>query len=309
MSEALTARLRAALAANSAPIIITGGGGWLGQASLHLLDSLLPGLERVRVYGARARTLVLRSGRRIAGEELAALARYDGPPPLFLHYACLTKDRLAGMEAAAFLAGNAEIRETVAGFVARRGAAGFFLPSSGAAYTPGPYGEAKLLDEARFAALPIPRLVIARVFNLAGPFINKTATYAMADFCSRLVAGQDIEIRARSRVVRSYVHIEDLLRLALGLLLLGPEGEQKFDTAGEAAVEVEELARRAAILLLRPEAQIHRASPDGSPDDIYVGDPAAIRAIADRIDLSLHDLNTQIIDTAKYLRGAALDDA
>jgi nucleoside-diphosphate-sugar epimerase len=304
VSAALTGRLRAALAGSAAPVIITGGGGWLGQATLHLLENLLgTGMDRVRVYGSRARSILLRSGAKIPCAELAALARYDGPPPLLLHYACLTKDRLADMGESAFLAGNANIRETVAGLIERRGAAAMFLPSSGAAYAPGPYGEAKRLDEARFAGLAVPRLVIARIFNLAGPFINKTETYAIADFCSRLIAGQDIEIRAENKVFRSYVHIEDLLLLTLGLLLLGPDGEQKFDTAGELAVEMDDLARRAAFLL-RPEALIHRASPDGRPDDVYVGDPAALRAIAGGFDLSLRDLNTQILHTAKDLRGA-----
>ncbi len=299
MTEALISRLRAALEQNPAPIIITGGGGWLGQASLHLLE---PWLDRVRVYGSRARTLVLRSGRKIPCEALSALARYNGPPPLILHYACLTKDRLAGMGEKEFLAGNAEIRETVAELVERRGAAGFFLPSSGAAYAPGPYGGTKLLDEARFAGAKIPRLVIARIFNLAGPFINKSATYAIADFCSRLIAGDDIEIRAAKKVVRSYVHIEDLLHLVLGLLVLGPEKKQKFDTAGEVEVEVGQLARRAAFLL-RPEARILRPPPDGSPDDIYTGNAAAMRAAAGNLELSLRDLNAQIIDTANDLRG------
>ncbi len=256
----------------------------------------------MRVFGSHPRTLSLRSGSKIACEELSALARYNGPPPLLLHYACLTKDREAAMGAGALLAGNAEIRETVAGLIERRGAAAMFLPSSGAAYAPGPYGESKRLDEARFLGAKIPRLVIARVFNLAGPFINKTATYAIADFCARLTAGENIEIRARHKVVRSYVHIEDLLLLALGLLLLGPVGVTRFDTAGEVEVEVEDLARRAAILL-HPDAQIHRAAPDSSLDDIYVGDSAAIRSIAASFDLSLRNLDTQITDTANYLRG------
>jgi len=296
-------RLRTALAAEAAPIVMTGGGGWLGQATLHMLEAFLgPGMYRVRVFGARARPLLLRSGRVVACQALGDLAAYDGPPPMILHYACLTKDRVEGMGAEMFLAGNAEIRESVAGLIERRGAAGFFLPSSGAAYAPGPYGEAKLLDEARFAGLDIPRLVVARVFNLAGPFINKTDIYAIADFCARLIGGRDIEIRARSRVVRSYVHVEDLLLLALGLLVLGPEGGQKFDTAGEVAVEVEELARRAA-LLLRPEARISRAGPDGRVDDVYVGDAAAMRGAAAGLGLSFRDLDTQIIDTANDLRG------
>jgi len=297
----LTTRLRAALTQNSAPIIITGGSGWLGQATLHLLDSL-HALDRVRVYGSQARMLLLRSGAKIACDELPALTRYDGPPPLLLHYACLTKDRLAGMGEDMFAAGNTKIRETIAGLIERRGVSGMFLPSSGAAYAPGPYGEAKRLDEARFSEAKIPRLVIARIFNLAGPFINKTETYAIADFCSRLIAGEDIEIRARSKVIRSYVHIEDLLLLALGLLVLGPEKKQKFDTAGEVEVEVGQLARRAASLL-RPEARILRPPPDGSPDDIYTGNPAAMRAAAAGLGVPLRDLDTQIKDIAHYLRG------
>jgi len=312
-------RITAALSSDSVPIVLTGGGGWLGQATLDFLDEALGHamLKRVFVYGSHTRMLPLRSGRSVECNALEALAGYAGPPPLVLHYACLTKDRVADHGAQAFLAANKQIRETVAAFIERRGAYGMFLPSSGAVYGPGrslgpapdenPYGAAKLLDEQRFAALALKNgapLVIARIFNLAGPFINKPEAYAIADFLLALIEGRRIEIRARGSVYRSYLHVEDLLLMALGILLLAPDTHLvQFDTEGEVTIEVEDLARRAAMLLDRLEVPIHRAAPDGRPDDVYVGDGKAMRAIANGLDLPLRVLDRQILDTARYLKG------
>lgn len=307
---ALFARIAAALAAESAPIVLTGGGGWFGRATLDLLDQVLgPALDgRVLVYGSHARSLPLRSGRAVECRALHTLADYAGAPPLLLHYACATKDRVAGLGAAPFLAINAEIRDSVAALIERRGVRGIFLPSSGSVYDTGenPYGLSKLLDEDRFAALagragaPI---VLARVFNLAGPYINKHQVYALASFLVALIEGRPIEIRARGRVVRSYLHVGDLLLLALGSLLLSPgTGPVRFDTQGAETIEVEALAHRAAALLGRADLPIHRAAPDGRADDVYVGDGTAMRELAAALDLPLRDLDTQILDTASYLK-------
>lgn len=300
---ALFARIAAALAAEPVPIVLTGGGGWLGQATLDLLDRAIgPALpQRVRVYGARARLLPLRSGRSVACHALPALADYAGPPPLLLHYACLTKDRVGGLGAAAFLAGNADIRDAVAAHVERCGTRGIFLPSSGAVYGADPYGAAKRLDEARFAALAAGApFVLARVFNLAGPFINKPERYALADFLLALIGRRRIDIRAAGLVFRSYTHVEDLLLLALGALLLADGA--RFDTAGEITIELEALAHRAASLLGCPDVPISRAVPDGRADDVYVGDGTAMRALAAGLGLPLRGLDAQILDTAAYLR-------
>jgi nucleoside-diphosphate-sugar epimerase len=303
-------------------VIVTGGGGWLGQTTLDLLDHALGADmgERVLVYGSHARLLPLASGRQVPCRTLAALADYTGPPPLVLHYACVTRDRVAGMGAANVLAANREIREAVAALLERAGARGVFLPSSGAVYDRGrglttdaegnPYGLAKRHDEERFldlaAAGGIP-LVLARVFNLAGPFINKPGTYALASFLLDVLAERPIEIRARGRVVRSYVHVADLLLMALGALLLLPaaSGAVRFDTAGEVAVELGELATRAAAVLGRPYLPIRRAPPDGRPDDVYCGEGARMRALAARLMLPLSPLEAQIRDTATFLAATA----
>ncbi|MCQ4159631.1 NAD(P)-dependent oxidoreductase [Roseomonas sp. GC11] len=319
---ALDQRLAAALAAaGAAPVIVTGAGGWLGLVTLDLLRGLLGENfgTRVLAYGSHARPIALPGGAVLPCRALPELDAYDGPPPLVIHHACLTKDRVAALGVAAFLEGNDAIRGHVAWLLRRRGAAGLFLPSSGAVYGPGrvlardaaanPYGVSKLRDEALFselaAAAGIP-LVIARVFNMAGPFINKPEAYALASFLVALAAGRAVEIRAAGRVVRSYLHAGDLLRLALGALLLRPaEAPFLFDTEGEVAIEVGDLARRCAAVLGRPEAVIHRAAPDGRPDDVYVGDGTAMRALAAALGLPLRPLDVQIAETAASLAPAA----
>jgi UDP-glucuronate decarboxylase len=316
-------RLAATLARNAAPVIVTGGGGWLGMASLDLLERLLgPAFPaRVRVYGSNRRNLTLPSGASFACAALGDLADYEGPPPLILHHACLTKDRVAALGVDAFLAGNDAIRAEVVGLIRRCGALGVFLPSSGAVYGPdrsttpdpqgNPYGASKLQDEAAFAEIAATvgaKLVIARVFNLAGPFINKPEAYALASFLAALLEDRSIEIRAAGRVVRSYIHVEDLLLLSLGGLMLSGREVCHFDTEGECTVEVQELAERTRALLGKPEIEILRAAFDGRPDDVYVGDGAAMRVLARDLGIVLRHLDAQIQDTAAYLVGRLAHD-
>src|SRR4051812_12421671 len=80
-------------------LIVTGGGGWLGQATLEMLDSCLGEAlrSRVHVFGSHTRELRLRSGRSILCRVLTELGAVSPRPCLVLHYAFLTRDRVADM--------------------------------------------------------------------------------------------------------------------------------------------------------------------------------------------------------------------
>ncbi|MDE8345174.1 MAG: NAD-dependent epimerase/dehydratase family protein, partial [Acidocella sp.] len=278
------------------PIVVTGGTGWLGRATLNLLDRMLGPLfhDRVRVFGSSARTLVLPSGRDIGCLALTSLSEVPLRPSLWLHYACLTKDRVESEGHQAFMSQNDTIREHVASLIERHGAFGMFLPSSGAVYGPGrttnpdpvinPYGAGKRRDERRFLALAAGngmRLVTTRIFNIAGPFINKTETYAIASFITALLARQPVVIRARGFVYRSYVPVEDLILIALGILMNMVEAQSLcFDTQGEVTIEVEALAWRAVRLLGFADARVERNRAEHVPDNTYVGEGAMMRALA-----------------------------
>jgi nucleoside-diphosphate-sugar epimerase len=167
---------------------------------------------------------------------------------------------------------------------------------------PNPYGEAKLEDEARFAALGqalgIPT-VLTRVFNLSGPFINKVNSYALACIIRDILARRPVELRAAHPVWRGYAHVVDVLTIALGLLRRG-ESPPVFDTWGE-PVEISGLAARAAALLGWPEAEVIRPAWQNAAADRYLGDADQYLAHAKSLGWEPASLDRQILDTADYL--------
>ena len=299
--------------------VVVGGTGWLGRATLDILNSALGPqfAERVIAFGSHSREISLRAGRNVrihALDNLGGLStekRY-----VFLHYAFLTRDKVATYSHDDYLAGNVAITGAVSHAIAARKTIGLFIPSSGAVYrkdrtldddiAANPYGVLKLRDEVHFAQLAaqegIP-FAVMRVFNLGGPYINKINTYALSSVILDVLRGGPITLQARHPVVRSYVSIFDVIDLALCIL---SDGEQRmvkpFDTAGEREVELSELAQLCAIVLGRPDIQIKRPPLHKEAVDHYVGDGTAMRARAARYGITLASLPQQIKDTANFLR-------
>ncbi len=319
MRLALPEHLAAALRGSGLSVIVTGAGGWIGGATLELLaDALGPADfgRRVFAFAAQGRCRTLASGTTAALRPLAALDELEPGRCLLLHYAFLGREKVAEMPLTHYVAANEAIGACVRRAVARLRPRGVFLASSGAVHGPdgaletelarNPYGALKLRDEAVFAATCRAvgaSLAIGRIFNLAGPYINKLESYALACFIRDALAGRPIAVRARRRVERSYVQVGDVVALALSALLDPQEEVAAFETAGERVVEVGELAALVGDLL-RPGLAIERPPLDPALGaDRYVGDPAAMRALAARHRLSLEELPAQIRRTADYLAG------
>lgn len=306
------------LLASSVPILLTGGGGWIGQAALEMLDGVfgdaLPSV--VSVFGAAAKSIELRSGRRIASRPLGELSHYEGPPAFVLHCAYITRGHVATMAFDDYVQGNRLISQTVRSMIERCGTRGVFLPSSGAVYRAdrtidadlarNPYGVLKAEDEERFATLgrrfgfPVS---IIRIFNLSGPFLNNPTSYALGSILRDLAGGGPIVLRADHEVVRSYAFIGDVLNLAMSLLLesapIGP-----FDSVGDQEIEIGALARQAAGLLGYQNTAIIRPALVRPPDS-YVGDGAKYSDLAEQRNIPLMPLSQQILETDAYLRSPA----
>ncbi len=305
--------ISSALRGNGWPVIVTGAGGWLGQAALAALNEAfgetLPG--RVQAFSTAPRHLVLAQGRTILTRPFAELETLSTPPACILHFAFRTK----GHAAEPFYAEtNRRIAATMRGFIERNGAHGLFIPSSGAIYGPrgephqnlaqDPYGALKYEDEQSFAALAqqlgIPA-VIMRIFNLAGPCMNNLSGYALACIISDILSSTTIALRAVKPVWRSYAHVGDVLAIALSLLLRG-ESPQPFDTAGERPVEIGELASLAARLLSGAECPLTRPRWQDATPDRYLGNFKVFQKTARLAGVTLRPLETQILDTADYIR-------
>ncbi len=304
--------------ASACEIVLTGGGGWMGQAILEMLDGALGDdlLKRVSVFGSSARDLQLRSGRTIPCLLLEHIHGLEAGPKLFFHCAFLTKDRLLGQSVDEFIAGNKVISDAVAAAIEASDARGLFMPSSGAVYKKGthvldddmianPYGVMKHQDEERFLKIAKEKnmpVCIPRLFNLSGPFINKIELYALASMITSCMGGKEIIIRAPHRVFRSYIHVADLGSLGFSMLLKSLKDDVPvFDTAGTSAVELSQLAEKIREVMGKPETPIQRPEIVTDKDDVYVGDASQFLRMMDSHGLTLRGINVQIQDTAAYL--------
>jgi len=319
LSAALSDGLRAA----PWRYVVTGANGWLGRATLAALCAALGDAfsERVTALGSRPGHID------IDGIALPVLPLLDWTPPpgerlLVCHYAFLTMDKVQGMSTEDYVARNEAIRHAVLGWIASGAVQGALVPSSGAVYdylrglddpalaaARNPhavlYGRLKHEDELAFQAACAAhgtRVVIPRVFNLAGPCINKFDAYALASFIARLLQDGAITIHARRPVLRSYYYIGDLLELSLGLLLrTDVTAALCFDTAADETVELDALARRVGAVLGRNAAPQRAPLDPALAADCYVGNRTAIAALERQLGLQPLGLDQQIDATARFI--------
>jgi UDP-glucuronate decarboxylase len=296
-------------------IVVVGAGGWLGLASLELLHRRLGDATfraRVVAFGSEARTLTLRDGLQVDQRPIGELPHLSSVPSIVLHLAFLTQEKAKAMSEADYVAANRAISHAVLAALDPIGARGVFVPSSGAVYRVDDstaqasmrlYGRLKLEDEAAFtgwAGEGDRRAVIARVFNLAGPHINKQSSYALACFIADAVAGRPIEIRATRPVWRSYVAIAELMSVVFGALAEPGPGATLFDTAGDADYEMADIARAVTRAHGAPTG-IHRPPMVDGPPDRYLGDGRAYRALRAHLAVAPVEFAIQIAETYRYM--------
>jgi nucleoside-diphosphate-sugar epimerase len=324
---AFSPSLAQALADSGLHVVITGAGGWIGQATLEMIEGALGDQFSVRVhaYGSARRVLRLRSGNTLVSESLGQLRDLKSTPRLVAHLAFVTREHVGSHELLEYESLNEAIASTVLDHVHRGDVEGVFVPSSGAVYNlegrpeadlrTNPYGLMKLRDEERFgnASPRAGRTAIVRVFNLAGAFLNKANAYALGSILTDLAAGGPISLRADHPVIRSYTHVGDLVELAFAVMLGSVAGPgAPFDTEGEREIEIGDLATLSASLVGLPRTPIERPPFAGTAaPDRYVGDGTEMRRLAVECRRDLATLEDQILDTAEFLwaRGPDLPDS
>ncbi|HUD91921.1 NAD(P)-dependent oxidoreductase [Sphingobium sp.] len=308
--------IAAALAADDQHIAVAGAGGWIGLATLDLLEQALGDriADRVSCYGSATRTLTLRSGRELQQAPLGALKMLDARRIWLLHFAFQTKDRAEAMSEQAYRAVNDAISATVLEAATTLPVEAMFVASSGAATKANDplaspamrlYGQMKLDDEDRFAdwaRVHGRRTVIGRIFNITGPYINKHQAYAIANFIMDALADRPIAVRAPREVYRAYVAIRELMSLIFALMAGRSTPVARFDSGGE-AMELGGVAQVVARTL--DGGSVERAPITDPVPDRYIGDDTVYAALRRSHGIKAVTLDRQIIETADYMRGLA----
>jgi len=311
MAEGLEPEVVRALVEDGRRIVITGAGGWIGLATLDMLAAALGDKfeKRVRAFGSNTRALRLADGAQVLQRPLADMAWLPHAPTIVLHTAFLTKDRAEAMDEEAYIAANRAISETVLKALNPIGAEAIFVASSGAAAKADDpdasaamrlYGALKREDEERFAAWADEtghRAVIARIYALTGPYINKPGAYAIGSFLADALAGRAVEVRAPKRVVRAYVAIRELMSLVFANLQ-PTSGVLRFDSGGEPL----ELGEIAGVVAAQTGGSVARAEITTGPADIYHGDDAAYRALLRDHAIAPIPLAQQVAEMIAWLK-------
>lgn len=301
-----------ALPSSDARIVITGASGWIGKATLELLyNTLGPGdfAKRVYAFGSAPRTIDFGAGT-IEQRPLIAMLALPASPTLVLHLAFLTKDKIAGMDQEEYCRLNLVLSRTVIEALDMIGASAVFVASSGAAeYADDPaaspamrlYGSLKKADENAFASWAEEcgrRAIIARIFALSGPHINKHGNYALASFIKDALARRPISIHADFPVYRSYVAIRELMSFVFAAMLDQPAGVLRFSTGGE-RLEMQRIAEIVAEAL--GPVPVERPPLRSETVDEYVGNDAAYRQLLSEYGIEHLPFRDQVAETAAFL--------
>ncbi len=307
-----------ALEARDWKILITGASGWLGQATLSYLGVVLKDTlpNRVSCFGSVSKKLNI-GGYTFLQKPMESLSdTIITSNTLICHFAFLTKDRISFMSKSDYVKESSHIRNSLLNAIANRDLAGVFVPSSGAVYDAmmegdrdpdaNFYGKMKLMDEEVFTSTASSSgfsLVCPRIFNLSGPYINKFSSYALASFINDCLQQKAIHINSSIPVWRSYLFIGDLLDIAFRVLMGEPYGTQTmFDTAGDQAIELSELAKMVIERCGTPVQQVVRPVLDESRENRYIGNPYAQKELQSKLGLSSLPLPLQVDSTARYIR-------
>ncbi len=294
------------------PIVITGPTGWIGQVVLMRLAAAggRGWSERVRLFGSRAATLTAADGTALAVRPLDSLGGADVAGAQVVHLAYLTKEKAELLGERAFTDTNLAIDDRLLAACTAAAPAAVFVASSGAAALAAdgrdrhPYGLCKLRQEDRLLAwgerAGVPVLA-GRIWNIAGPYMNKTSAYALGDMLLQARRDRAIRVAAPVPVFRSYLHVADLAELVLGALDERVGHAAAIDLCGAEVLEMGDIAARVARYSGLGAEAVVRARLDTSRSSVYLGHFPHTKALALRLGLPLADFQRQLVDTAVWL--------
>lgn len=296
--------------------VLTGPSGWIGQAMLATLAVRLgpDWASRVTCYASTTREMACAGGL-LPVRALDQITPDDIAGAHVIHLAYLTREKAGQLGERTFVDTNLAIDNAVLTALDGRAPASVFVASSGAAQLAArgldlhPYGLGKLRQEARFlewgrtAGVPV---LAGRIFNLAGPYINKVDGYAIANFARQAATSGQIAIAATTPVFRSFLHVTDLCSLVLesahaGLFHAGP-----VDLCGAEVLEMADLAEHVA-KVVGGNPLITRGPVDTARPSAYLGNFTQTKVLAMQLGLRLQALPQQITDTVSWLERLTAD--
>jgi len=290
--------------------VIYGANGWLGKA---LTDYCLKQLKldptQIILISGSVEELTLQEGVRHPCYKFEDVMKKRLENVIFFNFSFKLKDKLQELNTGNFLKENDQIKDKAEKLIRHLKPIKVIYSSSGAVTNPdptlNPYGYQKLKDESFYeelcAALNI-KLLIARIYNIAGPYMNKLDVYALGNFIKQAKQTGKIEISANNPVIRNYIHIYDLMNI-LCAWAEDPEEEDyiNFSTGTEEEIELGELAKLVSEIM-PGDISIVRDYHDTDLPNRYVSDIEAQNILTEKYGIKLKNMKDCVRDTYNYLK-------
>jgi nucleoside-diphosphate-sugar epimerase len=264
-------------------------------------------LGRARLFGSTARDVTTPDGTVLPMRALDTLTGADVDGAAVIHLAYLTKEKVETLGERRFTDTNLAIDDAVLAAFEGGRPRGVFVASSGAAALAEtardrhPYGLAKLRQEDRFLAwgarAGVPVLA-GRIFNIAGPYINKIESYAIGSFFVQAQRDGAIRVAATVPVFRSFLHVDDLAALMVAATMRGVGRPAAVDLCGAEVLEMGDIA--AAVAARHGDVPVLREAVNTATSGVYLGDFTATKSMAMTLGLELRAFSEQLSDIARW---------
>jgi nucleoside-diphosphate-sugar epimerase len=293
-------------------IAVTGASGWVGQSILAYLHRKL-GPDRfytcVFPFSSVSRRLNLNFSidpiQSYPLAEMPAMAE-EAPFDFVFHAAFVVRDHLGSSDLDDYILANRMITSTVVSAIRSSPGVRVVDISSGAAQIAStcaineqavrqdPYGHLKLEEEMLLGEAADS--LVLRIYGLTGKYIRNSRHFAVGSFLHQALDRQTIKINSPARVVRGYVHAEDVVHLAFSWLCSSDLPPPDPVPAVSHSLDLYSLACLISRLYGLPSPQ-WEYDPESVPN-IYTAETESFCSLLDKYGKSPLPLEEQILDTA-----------
>jgi nucleoside-diphosphate-sugar epimerase len=294
-------------------VLILGGSGWFGQTA-RLMTNLSP--DRVMSVASRKRQIEIDTfSYPVNDYDFEAIDAFA--PTVVLDLWFLTREKIETRGEAQYVEDVHAIIDRTAQVVALPSVSRVVSVSSGASVAwaknqesegrYAAYGAVKVRSENVLTEASQAhgfRLAIARVYSVSGALVTRPQSYAFSDLAIQALSGK-MTIRAKTRVLRRFVAVEDVLAVALANL---QNGSNSFSSGGE-VIEIGDLAAVFAEVLGREISVTREGYPTVGPDDNYYSEDETWESsveVARFLPLDLRDQAKNVLDFFSALRNPRL---